>query len=69
MDSIADVVESEKNYKCKPDETFGAAVRKRFYEGREIEGEEKLLADFIMNYYFCMRDGADPDVISAKYLS
>ena len=31
MDKIDDFIESEKNYKCKPDEVFADVIRKKFY--------------------------------------
>ena len=69
MDSVEDFVKSGQNNECcQPDESFANAVRERFWDGRNLEGEEKVMSDFIMNANFCMYEGADPEYLSAKFL-
>ena len=68
VEAIEDFVEDEKNYKSKPEESFGEVVRKRFWQGKHLDGDEKLMSDFMMNYLFCTSYGTDPEDISAKYI-
>ena len=66
-DAVVDFVEEEKNYACKPTETFADVVRKKFWPGLQT-AETKEVLDFIMNLNFGNEYGVDPEEASAKYL-
>ena len=66
---MKEFIYSGANYKaCRYDESFGEGVRKRFLPKKPSE-EELYFAKFIMNFLYCLPNGADPETLSAKLIN